>query len=110
MSKDTKSRVRKRVAAYPGSGLKQAGSGLIRETPEIVEELKENPDVSTVILFGSQATGKVRPDSDTDLAVLLKKTGPDTEAEVGSMYSPENGPCVVPPAAALDTIQRVQGR
>lgn len=34
------------------------------------ETLKERPDLHLAVLFGSQARGKARPDSDLDLAVL----------------------------------------
>ncbi len=38
-----------------------------------IEELKQRPDVSGIILFGSQARGSPRPDSDIDLIVILDK-------------------------------------
>lgn len=34
------------------------------------ERLRERPDLHLAVLFGSQARGKARPDSDLDLAVL----------------------------------------
>ena len=36
-----------------------------------LDELKQRPDVRGVILFGSQARGDSRPDSDADLVVLV---------------------------------------
>jgi predicted nucleotidyltransferase len=34
------------------------------------ETLRERPDLHLAVLFGSQARGKARPDSDLDLGVL----------------------------------------
>lgn len=59
----------------------------VKEALDVVEELKKDPCVSAVILYGSQATGKNGRTSDTDLAVILKDPDSETEAEIGSMYS-----------------------
>lgn len=40
-------------------------------TREYVEELAARPEVGAVILFGSQARGDARPNSDVDLVVLV---------------------------------------
>lgn len=42
--------------------------------------LREADGVSAVYLFGSQATGKVGPDSDVDVGLLLKTAAPKTFA------------------------------
>lgn len=39
---------------------------------EIVKKLYKIREVIAIIMFGSQATGKARPDSDVDLAVITK--------------------------------------
>ncbi len=41
----------------------------------------QQPDVLVVYLFGSQATGRARPDSDIDLAVLLTEADSYTHLE-----------------------------
>jgi len=83
MARRKESRVHEQAATYAAKPF----AHLMRETQDLVEELRKNPNVSAVVLFGSQATGKARPNSDADLAVLLNKTDRETEAEVGSMYS-----------------------
>lgn len=42
-------------------------------TDALLEELRRQPDVHGVILFGSQARGNSRPDSDVDLVVLVSE-------------------------------------
>lgn len=59
----------------------------LKEALDVAESLKDNPAVSALILFGSHATGKNKPSSDVDLAVLLKDVNKETEAEIGSTYS-----------------------
>ena len=44
-----------------------------QETINFVEDLKKDPNVTGVILFGSWARGNNRPESDVDLVVLLKE-------------------------------------
>ncbi len=39
---------------------------------EIVKKLYKIKEVIAIIMFGSQATGKTRPDSDVDIAVITK--------------------------------------
>jgi predicted nucleotidyltransferase len=46
---------------------------LNNDTKEFLEELKQNPEVVGIILFGSWARGNNRPDSDVDLVVILKE-------------------------------------
>lgn len=49
------------------------GPGL--EAPSIhaaFERLREDPEVETVVLFGSRARGEARADSDLDLLVILQ--------------------------------------
>ena len=38
---------------------------------DLIKELKANNKVEAIYLFGSQATGKARPYSDTDICVIL---------------------------------------
>jgi predicted nucleotidyltransferase len=42
----------------------------------IVEDIKKYFDPEKIIVFGSAATGKVRPDSDIDLVVVRRTTAP----------------------------------
>ncbi|PWD97996.1 nucleotidyltransferase domain-containing protein [Marinilabilia rubra] len=71
---------------------------IINEIKSVVK--KENPD-ARIILFGSEARGDSRPDSDIDVLILLNKypltysdrsavTGPlfDLELETGVVVSP----------------------
>jgi len=44
-----------------------------QETINFVEDLKKDPNVTGVILFGSWARGNNRPESDVDLVVILKE-------------------------------------
>ncbi len=39
---------------------------------ELVERLKNNPDVLAIFLFGSYSSGNITPLSDVDLAIVLK--------------------------------------
>lgn len=47
-------------------------SELNTDTKNFIEELKNNPNVLGVILFGSWARGNNRPDSDVDLIIIQK--------------------------------------
>ncbi len=40
-----------------------------------VEELAADPTTRGILLFGSQARGTARPDSDADLAIILEQPG-----------------------------------
>ncbi len=48
----------------------------------VVKKLSQLPYVSVIILFGSQATGKQRFDSDIDIAVITKKISKNQELEL----------------------------
>ena len=50
---------------------------LVTETllQEITRRIVENFDPDKIILFGSHATGKARPDSDVDLLVIMRAEG-----------------------------------
>lgn len=54
---------------------------------KVIEEIKRNPKVSAIYLFGSFAKGEEKPISDVDIAVIIKDPDPETEAEIGSLYS-----------------------
>jgi predicted nucleotidyltransferase len=54
----------------------------IRVIKEFVKALKrEGITIDRVILYGSHATGNVRPDSDIDVAVISKDFGKDRVEE-----------------------------
>lgn len=44
--------------------------------PKLAEELKRDKNIAALYLFGSYAKGKIKPLSDVDIAVLLKKAVP----------------------------------
>lgn len=50
------------------------------ELDEIVKEIKKN-DIDAIYLFGSHATGKVKPTSDIDVCVIAKKDIPKEAKE-----------------------------
>jgi len=54
---------------------------------KILAELKSHPKVVAVYLFGSYVRGEATPLSDIDIAVILKDIDPQTEGEIGSLYS-----------------------
>lgn len=54
----------------------------------IIEKIKEFPDVIAIVLFGSGVKGGMKPLSDIDIAVILRRQDKYLEAEIGSMYSP----------------------
>jgi len=56
---------------------------------KIIETIKSHPGVVAVYLFGSYAKGEQTPMSDVDIAVILDKPTPESEADVGSMATPE---------------------
>ena len=41
----------------------------------LVEELAADPTTRGILLFGSQARGTARPDSDADLAIIVEQPG-----------------------------------
>jgi len=54
---------------------------------KVLEDLKAHPKVIAIYLFGSYAKGCAKPLSDIDVAVIIDKPDPATEAELGSLYS-----------------------
>lgn len=55
----------------PGTRLEHEN---VNDAPErFFEELRQRPEVVGVLLFGSQARGNSRPDSDIDLVVLVSE-------------------------------------
>lgn len=58
-------------AALPASIPADSIRSMNPATREYVEELAARPEVGAVILFGSQARGDARPNSDVDLVVLV---------------------------------------
>jgi uncharacterized protein len=57
---------------------------------DLVKELKSNNQVEAIYLFGSQATGKARPYSDTDICVILTEGSPQkVRKEILSYSSPK---------------------
>ncbi|MGC8771744.1 MAG: type VII toxin-antitoxin system MntA family adenylyltransferase antitoxin [Brevinematia bacterium] len=58
-----------------------------RALKKILNELKKNPEIVGVYLFGSYAENNEKPLSDIDVAVILKNITPEIEADIGSMYS-----------------------
>lgn len=59
----------------------------MKSLEEIIKEIKKNPKVSAIYLFGSSAKGEEKPISDIDIAVIIKDPDIETEAEIGSLYS-----------------------
>lgn len=57
-----------------------------RATAAFVEELKANPTVQSVILFGSQARGNARPGSDVDLIIVCDATKRGVEEREGQVF------------------------
>ena len=55
------------------------GKGKIKE---VVERLKKNPNVLSIFLFGSRATGKANEKSDVDIAVILENADFESRMEV----------------------------
>ena len=49
---------------------------------EIVSRLSENKKVAAIFLFGSAVTGRMREDSDIDIAVLMKDATDDEENHI----------------------------
>ncbi len=51
---------------------------------EFVEKIKSIPEVKAILIFGSRATGKYRPSSDWDIAIILDPPNTDLEASIYS--------------------------
>ena len=56
---------------------------------KIIEIIKSDPNVIAIYLFGSHAKGEATPLSDIDIAVILENPTPESEADIGSLSSPE---------------------
>ncbi|ADC66208.1 DNA polymerase beta domain protein region [Ferroglobus placidus DSM 10642] len=56
---------------------------------KIIETIKSHPNVIAIYLFGSHAKGETTPLSDIDIAVILENPTPESEADIGSLSSPE---------------------
>ena len=56
---------------------------------KVIETIKSHPDVIAIYLFGSHAKGEATPLSDIDIAVILENPTPESEADLGSLTSPE---------------------
>ncbi len=55
----------------------------------IIETIKSHPDVIAIYLFGSHAKGEANPMSDIDIAVIVENPTPESEADIGSLSTPE---------------------
>ena len=47
--------------------------------PCLIEAFRKNPDINALYIFGSYARDKIKPLSDIDIAVLLKRGARDTD-------------------------------
>ncbi len=56
---------------------------------KIIEIIKSHPNVIAIYLFGSYAKGEATPLSDIDIADTLENPTPESEADIGSLSSPE---------------------
>lgn len=56
---------------------------------KIIETIKSHPKVIAIYLFGSHAKGNATPLSDIDLAIIMDNPTPESEADIGSLSSPE---------------------
>ncbi|WP_290902755.1 nucleotidyltransferase domain-containing protein [Ferroglobus sp.] len=56
---------------------------------KIIKVIKSHPNVIAIYLFGSHAKGEATPLSDIDIAVILENPTPESEADIGSLSSPE---------------------
>ena len=56
---------------------------------KIIETIKAHPSVIAIYLFGSHAKGEATPLSDIDIAVIMENPTPESEAEIGSLASPQ---------------------
>lgn len=55
---------------------KKIESNIKERLPKLVEEFKRDKNIAALYLFGSYAKDKIKPLSDIDIAVLLKKNVP----------------------------------
>ena len=53
-----------------------------RQLSEVVADLKKLPYVQAIILFGSQARGTARQDSDIDIAVITREATEEQEWDI----------------------------
>ncbi len=56
---------------------------------KIIETIKTHPNVIAIYFFGSHVKGEATPLSDIDIAVILENPNPESEAEIGSLASPQ---------------------
>lgn len=56
---------------------------------KIIKVIKSHPNVIAIYLFGSHVKGEATPLSDIDIAVILENPTPESEADIGSLSSPE---------------------
>jgi predicted nucleotidyltransferase len=56
---------------------------------KIIETIKSHPNVIAIYLFGSHAKGNATPLSDIDIAVIMENPTSESEADIGSLTSPE---------------------
>jgi len=54
---------------------------------DLIEKIKEFPEVLAIILFGSYAKDLSKEISDIDIAVIVRNLDKRIESEIGSMYS-----------------------
>ena len=62
---------------------------LSEKLSKVIETIRSHPDVIAIYLFGSHAKGEATPLSDVDIAVILDNPNPESEADIGSLISPE---------------------
>ncbi|RLI81768.1 nucleotidyltransferase domain-containing protein [Archaeoglobales archaeon] len=61
----------------------------LEKISKIIEIIKSHPNVIAIYLFGSHAKGEATPLSDIDIAVILENPVSESEADIGSLSSPE---------------------
>lgn len=74
-----------RAFALPDLGPGVEGA-LALQVAEALRQVSADPSVKAVVLFGSRATGKARPDSDLDVLVVERTASLDPEAKVSSWW------------------------
>ena len=70
------------VAFTPGNGLPSNRMTTTESVQQAAERLHEARPEATIILFGSQARGDARPDSDVDFLVVLPEPPRSTRREM----------------------------